>query len=133
VVMIGSLFAGTEEAPGETILYQGRTFKSYRGMGSLGAMRRGSRDRYFQEDVAEEAKLVPEGIEGRVPYKGSLSALVSQLVGGLRAGMGYCGCPDIASFQRDARFVQVTPASLRESHAHDVIITKEAPNYQLES
>ena len=133
VVMIGSLFAGTEEAPGETILYQGRTFKSYRGMGSLGAMRRGSRDRYFQEDVAEEAKLVPEGIEGRVPYKGSLSALVSQLVGGLRAGMGYCGCPDIAAFQRDSRFVQVTPASLRESHAHDVIITKEAPNYQLES
>ena len=133
VVMIGSLFAGTEEAPGETILYQGRTFKSYRGMGSLGAMRHGSRDRYFQEDVAEEAKLVPEGIEGRVPYKGSLSALVSQLVGGLRAGMGYCGCPDIAAFQRDARFVQVTPASLRESHAHDVIITKEAPNYQLES
>ncbi len=133
VVMIGSLFAGTEEAPGETILYQGRTFKSYRGMGSLGAMRHGSRDRYFQEDVAEEAKLVPEGIEGRVPYKGSLSALVSQLVGGLRAGMGYCGCPDIAAFQRDSRFVQVTPASLRESHAHDVIITKEAPNYQLES
>ncbi len=133
VVMIGSLFAGTEEAPGETILYQGRTFKSYRGMGSLGAMRHGSRDRYFQEDVAEEAKLVPEGIEGRVPYKGSLSALVSQLVGGLRAGMGYCGCSDIAAFQRDSRFVQVTPASLRESHAHDVIITKEAPNYQLES
>jgi IMP dehydrogenase len=132
-VMIGSLFAGTEEAPGETILYQGRTFKSYRGMGSLGAMRQGSRDRYFQDDVAEEAKLVPEGIEGRVPYKGNLSALVSQLVGGLRAGMGYCGCPDIPVFQKEARFIKVTQASLRESHAHDVIITKEAPNYQLES
>ena len=132
-VMIGSLFAGTEEAPGETILYQGRTFKSYRGMGSLGAMRGGSRDRYFQEDVSDEDKLVPEGIEGRVPYKGNLSALVSQLVGGLRAGMGYCGCPDIPAFHRDARFVRVTQASLRESHAHDVIITKEAPNYQLES
>jgi IMP dehydrogenase len=132
-VMIGSLFAGTEEAPGETILYQGRTFKSYRGMGSLGAMRQGSRDRYFQDDVAEEAKLVPEGIEGRVPYKGNLSALVSQLVGGLRAGMGYCGSADIPAFQREARFTKVTQASLRESHAHDVIITKEAPNYQLES
>ena len=131
-VMIGSLFAGTEEAPGETILFQGRTFKSYRGMGSLGAMRRGSRDRYFQEAGAEESKLVPEGIEGRVPYKGSLSALVSQLVGGLRAGMGYCGCPDVATFQRQARFVRITPASLKESHAHDVIITKEAPNYQME-
>ncbi|MGD8377113.1 MAG: IMP dehydrogenase [Acidobacteriota bacterium] len=131
-VMIGSLFAGTEEAPGETILYQGRTFKSYRGMGSLGAMRQGSRDRYFQEIGVEESKLVPEGIEGRVPYKGSLSALVSQLVGGLRAGMGYCGCPDIPTFQRKARFVRITQASLKESHAHDVIITKEAPNYQME-
>jgi len=131
-VMVGSLFAGTEEAPGETILYQGRTFKSYRGMGSLGALKRGGRDRYFQEDGIEETKLVPEGIEGRVPYKGSLSALVSQLVGGLRAGMGYCGCPDISAFQKDSRFVRVTPASLKESHAHDVIITKEAPNYQME-
>jgi IMP dehydrogenase len=131
-VMIGSLFAGTEEAPGETILYQGRTFKTYRGMGSLGAMKRGSRDRYFQDDVAEEAKLVPEGIEGRVPYKGSLSALVSQLVGGLKAGMGYCGCKDVATFHQRARFVKITQASLKESHAHDVIITKEAPNYQME-
>jgi IMP dehydrogenase len=131
-VMIGSLFAGTEEAPGETILYQGRTFKTYRGMGSLGAMKRGGRDRYFQDDVAEEAKLVPEGIEGRVPYKGSLSALVSQLVGGLKAGMGYCGCKDVATFHERARFVKITPASLKESHAHDVIITKEAPNYQME-
>jgi len=131
-VMIGSLFAGTEEAPGETILYQGRTFKTYRGMGSLGAMKRGSRDRYFQDDVAEEAKLVPEGIEGRVPYKGSLSALVSQLVGGLKAGMGYCGCKDVETFHQRARFVKITQASLKESHAHDVIITKEAPNYQME-
>jgi IMP dehydrogenase len=132
-VMIGSLFAGTEESPGETILYQGRTFKEYRGMGSLGAMKRGSGDRYFQEDEFDERKLVPEGIEGRVPYKGSLSALVAQLVGGLRAGMGYLGAPDVPSLQRDARFVRISPAGLRESHAHDVIITKEAPNYRLES
>ena len=131
-VMIGSLFAGTEEAPGETILYQGRTFKSYRGMGSLGAMRHGSRDRYFQDAGAEESKLVPEGIEGRVPYKGSLSALVAQMVGGLKAGMGYCGASEIAVFQREASFVRITAASLKESHAHDVIITKEAPNYQIE-
>ncbi|HET9481806.1 MAG TPA: IMP dehydrogenase [Candidatus Polarisedimenticolia bacterium] len=130
-VMIGSLFAGTEEAPGDTILYQGRTFKAYRGMGSLGAMKRGSRDRYMQSDVEEE-KLVPEGIEGRVPYKGSISALVPQLVGGLRAGMGYCGCKDIATFQKNARFMQITQASLRESHVHDVVITQEAPNYQLD-
>jgi IMP dehydrogenase len=132
-VMIGSLFAGTEESPGETILYQGRTFKEYRGMGSLGAMKRGSGDRYFQEDEFDERKLVPEGIEGRVPYKGSLSALVAQLVGGLRAGMGYLGAADVPSLQRDARFVRISPAGLRESHAHDVIITKEAPNYRLES
>jgi IMP dehydrogenase len=132
-VMIGSLFAGTEESPGETILYQGRTFKEYRGMGSLGAMKRGSGDRYFQEDEFDERKLVPEGIEGRVPYKGSLSALVAQLVGGLRAGMGYLGCPDVPTLQREARFVRISPAGLRESHAHDVIITKEAPNYRLES
>ena len=132
-VMIGSLFAGTEESPGETILYQGRTFKEYRGMGSLGAMKRGSGDRYFQEDEFDERKLVPEGIEGRVPYKGSLSALVGQLVGGLRAGMGYLGCPDVPTLQREARFVRISPAGLRESHAHDVIITKEAPNYRLES
>ncbi|MFQ5702156.1 MAG: IMP dehydrogenase [Acidobacteriota bacterium] len=130
-VMIGGLLAGTEEAPGETILYQGRTFKAYRGMGSLGAMRSGSRDRYLQMDLEAE-KLVPEGIEGRVPYKGRVGALIPQLVGGLRAGMGYCGCKDIPTFQRSARFMRVTAASLRESHVHDVVITKEAPNYQLD-
>src|SRR5262245_17221884 len=130
-VMIGSLFAGTEESPGETVLYQGRTFKEYRGMGSLGAMKRGSSDRYFQDEF-DERKLVPEGIEGRVPYKGPLSALVAQLVGGLRAGMGYLGCADIAALHRTARFVRITAAGLRESHAHDVIITKEAPNYRLD-
>ena len=130
--MIGSLFAGTEESPGETILYQGRTFKSYRGMGSLGAMRRGSADRYFQESEAGDDKLVPEGIEGMVPYKGSLQALVPQLVGGLRAGMGYCGAKDIEALRREARFIRVTAAGLKESHAHDVVITKEAPNYRLE-
>jgi IMP dehydrogenase len=129
--MIGSLFAGTEEAPGETVLYQGRTFKEYRGMGSLGAMKRGSSDRYFQDDF-DERKMVPEGIEGRVPYKGPLSALIGQLVGGLRAGMGYTGCRDIESLRRDARFVRISSAGLRESHAHDVIITKEAPNYRLD-
>jgi len=131
VVMIGSLFAGTEESPGETVLYQGRTFKEYRGMGSLGAMKRGSSDRYFQDEF-DERKLVPEGIEGRVPYKGPLSALIGQLVGGLRAGMGYTGCRDIDALRRDARFVRITSAGLRESHAHDVIITKEAPNYRLD-
>src|SRR6058998_1987117 len=136
-VMIGGLFAGTEESPGETILYQGRTYKLYRGMGSLEAMREreGSRNRYFQ-DAEEEAepgmKLVPEGIEGRVPYKGSLSFIVQQLVGGLRAGMGYLGVRTLADLRRDARFVRVTPAGLRESHVHDVFITKEAPNYRLE-
>jgi len=130
-VMIGSLFAGTEEAPGETVLFQGRTFKEYRGMGSLGAMRRGSGDRYFQDEF-DEKKLVPEGIEGRVPYKGPLATLVAQLVGGLRAGMGYLGCPDLESLRRNARFVRITSAGLRESHAHDVIITKEAPNYRLD-
>ena len=130
-VMIGSLFAGTEEAPGETVLYQGRTFKEYRGMGSLGAMAKGSKDRYFQDEF-DEKKLVPEGIEGRVPYKGPLSNLVAQLVGGLRAGMGYCGCPDIESLKTKSGFVRITSAGLRESHAHDVIITKEAPNYRLD-
>jgi IMP dehydrogenase len=130
-VMIGSLFAGTEESPGETILYQGRTFKSYRGMGSLGAMKRGSADRYFQEAAADD-KLVPEGIEGMVPYKGSLQALVPQLVGGLRAGMGYCGAKDIETLRREAKFIRVTSAGLKESHAHDVVITKEAPNYRVE-
>ncbi|MBS1872624.1 MAG: IMP dehydrogenase [Acidobacteria bacterium] len=128
-VMIGSLFAGTEESPGETILYQGRTFKSYRGMGSMGAMAQGSSDRYAQE---ASGKLVPEGIEGRVPYKGPLADLVYQLIGGLRAGMGYCGCGTIAELQERARFLRVTSAGLRESHVHDVIITKEAPNYRLE-
>ena len=130
-VMIGSLFAGTEEAPGEMVLYQGRTFKEYRGMGSMAAMRRGSRDRYFQTDV-DEGKLVPEGIEGRVPYKGPLESLVYQLVGGLRSGMGYLGCKDVETLQRKARFVKISPAGLRESHAHDIIITKEAPNYRLD-
>jgi IMP dehydrogenase len=132
-VMIGSLFAGTEEAPGETILYQGRTFKAYRGMGSLGAMRAGSHDRYFQESESDARKLVPEGIEGMVPFKGKISSLVEQLVGGLRSGMGYCGCADIPSLQQDARFTRITAAGLKESHAHDVIITKEAPNYSSES
>ncbi len=130
-IMIGSLFAGTEESPGETILYQGRTFKVYRGMGSIGAMRQGSADRYFQEPGAED-KLVPEGIEGMVPYKGSLQALVPQLVGGLRAGMGYCGARDIETLRREARFIRITPAGLKEGHAHDVVITKEAPNYRME-
>ena len=133
VVMIGSLFAGTDEAPGETILYQGRTFKAYRGMGSIGAMQQGSKDRYFQEDTAEAAKLVPEGIEGKVPYKGSLSAMVPQLVGGLRSGMGLTGSQTIDDLRTKSQFVRITAAGLRESHAHDVIITKEAPNYRIES
>jgi IMP dehydrogenase len=135
VVMVGSLFAGTEESPGESILYQGRSFKTYRGMGSIGAMTAGSGDRYAQErEVArgEVSKLVPEGIEGRVPYKGLLADLVAQLVGGLRAGMGYCGSASIADLQQRGRFVRITSAGLRESHVHDVIITKEAPNYWLD-
>ena len=131
-VMIGSLLAGAEESPGETVLYQGRSFKEYRGMGSLGAMREGSRDRYFQQDEFDERKLVPEGIEGRVPYKGPLASLITQLVGGLRAGMGYCGAPDVPALRREARFIRITSAGLRESHVHDVIITKEAPNYRLD-
>lgn len=131
-VMIGSLFAGTEESPGETILYQGRTYKAYRGMGSIGAMGQGSRDRYGQADVAEASKLVPEGIEGRVPYKGSLSYNIQQLVGGVRAGMGYLGCRDVPALQTKARFMQITAAGLREGHVHDVFITKEAPNYRVE-
>jgi IMP dehydrogenase len=130
-VMIGSLFAGTDESPGETILYQGRTFKAYRGMGSLGAMQEGSRDRYGQ-DQAAPGKLVPEGIEGRVAYKGPLSSMVLQLVGGLRSGMGYCGTHTIPDLQGKTRFIKITEASLRESHVHDVFITKEAPNYQLD-
>ena len=131
VVMIGGLFAGTEEAPGETILYQGRTFKSYRGMGSLGAMEAGSADRYAQE-TADRGKSVPEGVEGRVPYKGPLSGLVDQLTGGLRSGMGYCGAANLRELQEHSRFVRITSAGLRESHVHDVIITREAPNYQVE-
>ncbi len=129
VVMIGSLFAGTDESPGETVLYQGRTFKSYRGMGSLGAMMAGSSDRYSQSG---DGKLVPEGIEGRVPYKGLLAELVHQLVGGLKAGMGYCGCVNIQELQEKVRFLRISAAGVRESHVHDVIITKEAPNYQVE-
>jgi IMP dehydrogenase len=132
VVMIGSLFAGTEESPGELILFQGRSFKAYRGMGSIGAMREGSRDRYAQETTEVESKLVPEGIEGRVPYKGTLADMVTQLVGGLRAGMGYTGCRDIREFQENTRFMRISSAGLKESHVHDVIITKEAPNYRLE-
>ena len=134
-VMIGSLFAGTDESPGEVILRQGRSFKSYRGMGSLAAMRQGSRDRYFQQQAEDDGatqKLVPEGIEGMVPYKGPLSAMVQQLVGGLRSGMGYCGTPTIKDLQTKSRFVKVSAAGLKESHVHDVIITKEAPNYRLE-
>ena len=131
VVMVGSLLAGTDESPGEIELYQGRAFKAYRGMGSVGAMRHGSKDRYFQRDV-DEAKLVPEGIEGRVPYKGPVSETVHQLIGGLRAGMGYCGCANIATMQSEAQFVRVTTAGLREAHVHDVQITKEAPNYRVE-
>lgn len=128
-VMIGSLFAGTDESPGEVILYQGRSYKVYRGMGSLGAMAQGSKDRYGQEGI-ESAKLVPEGVEGRVPYKGPLSQSILQLVGGLRSGMGYCGCRTLEELKKKARFVRITNAGLRESHVHDVIITKEAPNYR---
>ena len=131
-VMVGSLFAGTEETPGETILYQGRTYKSYRGMGSLGAMRAGAKDRYFQDTVQEASKLVPEGIEGRVPYKGSVAMNVHQLLGGVRSGMGYCGTRTITDLQQRAQFVRITSAGLKESHVHDVIITEEAPNYRLE-
>jgi len=134
VVMIGSLLAGTEESPGETVLYQGRTYKGYRGMGSLEAMREreGSRNRYLQDDELEQMKLVPEGIEGRVPYKGALSFIVTQLVGGLKAGMGYCGCRTIAELHEKARFIRVTAAALEESHVHDVFMTKEPPNYRKE-
>lgn len=133
-VMIGGLFAGTEEAPGEVELYQGRSYKAYRGMGSLGAMsqRYGSSDRYFQDAAAETEKLVPEGIEGRVPYKGSMVNITNQLMGGLRSGMGYTGCPDISTLQSKPHFVRVTPSGVREGHVHDVQITKEAPNYHIE-
>ncbi len=130
-VMVGSMLAGTDESPGQLVLYQGRTYKSYRGMGSLGAMRRGSKDRYGQAEVSEVGKLVPEGIEGRVPYRGPLSSVIYQLVGGLRAGMGYTGCRDIASLRKDAKFVRQSPQGLRESHVHDVVVTEEAPNYRV--
>jgi len=126
VVMVGSLVAGCEESPGESEIYQGRQYKVYRGMGSLGAMSRGGRDRYFQEG---NKKLVPEGVEGRLPYKGTLSETIYQMIGGLRAGMGYCGCPDITSLQKNGQFVRITGAGLKESHPHDIQITKEAPNY----
>lgn len=129
VVMLGGLFAGTEEAPGEVILYQGRSYKSYRGMGSLGAMQLGSRDRYFQDNESNAEKLVPEGIEGRVPYKGSVVAVIHQLMGGLRSSMGYCGCATLKEMHEKAEFVEITAAGIRESHVHDVQITKEAPNY----
>jgi IMP dehydrogenase len=133
-VMIGNLFAGTDESPGEIVLYQGRSYKVYRGMGSLEAMKEneGSRSRYFQEDVESESKLVPEGIEGRVPYRGVLSYCIQQLIGGLKAGMGYVGAGDIAELRQKTRFIRITSSGLRESHVHDVIITKEAPNYRLE-
>jgi len=147
-VMIGSMFAGTDESPGELILYQGRTFKSYRGMGSLGAMAAGSSERYFQnsdedastamtmtmtgEDSNRLGKLVPEGIEGRVPYRGSVAMIVHQMVGGLKSGMGYCGCLTVPDLQQKARFVRISAAGLRESHVHDVMITREAPNYAAE-
>jgi IMP dehydrogenase len=127
--MLGSMFAGSEEAPGEVFLYQGRTYKAYRGMGSVGAMARGSADRYFQKEVSEAHKLVPEGIEGQTPFKGPVGPVIHQLVGGLRASMGYVGAPTIPEFQERARFVRITGAGLRESHVHDVMIMREAPNY----
>ncbi|MCK5508164.1 MAG: IMP dehydrogenase [Desulfobacterales bacterium] len=132
VVMIGGLFAGTEESPGESILFQGRRYKSYRGMGSIEAMKKGSKDRYYQSETIEDDKLVPEGIVGRVPYKGSLAVNIFQLIGGLRSGMGYVGCQTIEELREKARFIKITAAGLRESHVHDVIITKEAPNYTLD-
>jgi IMP dehydrogenase len=131
-VMIGGLFAGTDESPGETILFQGRTYKMYRGMGSIGAMERGSKDRYFQAHELEKSKLVPEGVEGRVPSKGPLAASVHQLMGGVKAGMGYCGCENLKELRAKAQFIKISSAGLRESHVHDVVITKEAPNYRLD-
>jgi len=131
-VMLGGLFAGTEEAPGEIELFQGRSYKSYRGMGSLGAMQQGSSDRYFQEAEANSDKLVPEGVEGRVPYKGSVLAVIHQLMGGLRASMGYLGCGTIMQMHERAEFVEITSSGIKESHVHDVQITKEAPNYHIE-
>jgi IMP dehydrogenase len=131
-VMIGNLFAGTDESPGEIVLYQGRSYKVYRGMGSIEAMKEGSKDRYFQGDVESESKLVPEGIEGRVPYRGALSYSIQQLIGGMKAGMGYLGARNIQELQEKANFIRITSSGLKESHVHDVIITKEAPNYRLE-
>jgi IMP dehydrogenase len=131
-VMIGSLMAGTEESPGETFLYQGRSYKAYRGMGSIGAMKEGSSDRYFQEGITDSGKLVPEGIEGMVPYRGPLAAIIHQLIGGLRAGMGYLGCANFEDLRSKPRMIRITSAGLKESHVHDVIITKESPNYQVD-
>ena len=130
--MIGSLLAGTEESPGEVILYQGRSYKTYRGMGSVGAMSQGSADRYFQQEITDKLKLVPEGVEGRVPFKGPVSSVVHQLVGGLKAAMGYTGSATIPLLQKNADFIRITGAGLRESHAHDITITREAPNYRVE-
>ena len=130
VVMLGSLFAGTEESPGEIVMYQGRSFKTYRGMGSTAAMEAGSKDRYFQK---ETKKFVPEGVEGRVPYRGYLKDIIYQLIGGLRAGMGYCGTPTIEALQENGRFMRITNAGLKESHPHDISITKEPPNYSISS
>jgi IMP dehydrogenase len=129
-IMVGSMLAGTDEAPGDTYLYQGRTYKAYRGMGSVGAMARGSADRYFQQEVKDTLKLVPEGIEGQVPYKGPVDAVLHQLVGGLRAGMGYTGSRTVAELRARAKFIRISAASMRESHAHGVLITRETPNYQ---
>jgi IMP dehydrogenase len=131
-VMLGGMFAGTEEAPGEVELFQGRSYKSYRGMGSLGAMQQGSKDRYFQDGEANADKLVPEGIEGRVPYKGSVINVIHQLIGGVRASMGYLGCASVGEMHEKAEFVRITNAGMRESHVHDVQITKEAPNYHVD-
>lgn len=132
-IMLGSLLAGVEESPGETILYQGRTYKMYRGMGSIGAMKKGSKDRYFQQDIVSEKKFVPEGIEGKVPYRGSLASNIYQMTGGIKAGMGYVGAENIVELQKRAKFVKISASGLKESHVHDVIITKEAPNYRMES
>jgi IMP dehydrogenase len=131
-VMIGSLFAGTDEAPGEVVLYQGHPYKVYRGMGSIGAMTDGSADRYFQAEVGDANKLVPEGIEGRIPYRGSLTSNIHQMMGGLRSGMGYIGAPSLEELRKRARFLRISAAGLRESHVHDVIVTKEAPNYRID-
>ena len=131
-VMIGNLFAGTDEAPGETVLFQGRSYKVYRGMGSIEAMKKGSKDRYSQENVEEDAKFVPEGIGGRVPHRGSLGSIIYQLVGGVKSGMGYTGCGNIKKLRSNAKFVRITNAGFKESHVHDVIITNEAPNYRIE-